>query len=83
MPYINYTDSDSIEDFLAYFRRFEGGVEDYTITTLALGISLEQLKDLRDSFIRTSADYCYPRYFEGIKGAIRKLEERIKNDKRS
>lgn len=74
MSELTPTDKEILTEFSTNFIHFIGYVED-----IEIGYSLHQLRDIQRIFIKSKCNESYPRYFEGIKRAIKILEERNNN----
>lgn len=69
-------DKQILTEFSTNFIQFLGNIEDIAYTIIEIGYSLNQLRDIQRIFIKSKCNESYPRYFEGIKRAIKILEER-------
>lgn len=69
-------DKQILTEFSTNFIHFIGYVEDIALTIIEIGYSLHQLRNIQRIFIKSKCNESYPRYFEGIKRAIKILEER-------
>lgn len=74
MSELTPTDKEILTEFSTNFIHFIGYVEDIALTIIEIGYSLHQLRDIQRIFIKSKCNESYPRYFEGIKRAIKILE---------
>lgn len=68
-------DKQILTEFSTNFIQFLGNIEDIAYTIIEIGYSLNQLRDIQKIFIKSKCNESYPRYFEGIKKAIKILEK--------
>lgn len=81
MSELTSTDKEILTEFSTNFIQFIGFVEDIALTIIELGYSKSKLKDIQRIFIKSKCNESYPRYFEGIKRAIKMLEEGYEYEK--
>lgn len=75
MSELTPTDKEILTEFSTNFIQFIGFADDIALTIIENGYSLHQLRDIQRIFIKSKCNESYPRYFEGIKRAIKMLEE--------
>lgn len=75
MSELTPTDKGILTEFSTNFIQFLGNIEDIAYTIIEIGYSLNQLRDIQKIFIKSKCNESYPRYFEGIKKAIKILEK--------